>query len=83
MSFKQWKAEWGGRLYCSHGKSNARGAMILIKRRTGIKVLLEKTDNWGRYILLKCKVNWEEILLGTCMAPIGIPQIFTPTFFRL
>ena len=49
---KRWKNEWGGRIYFSHGTSQARGTMILIKKTARIKVHNICSDPEGRYIML-------------------------------
>ena len=55
-----WRSEWGwvGKIYYSHGASNARGTAILIKKKSAaVKVLKTITDQNGRYVILKCKIQ--------------------------
>ena len=61
--------ESGCRLYCSHGNSNARGAMIMIKSNAGIDVLEKQTDNEGRFVILKCQIQNKIYLLINIYAP--------------
>ena len=81
--FKRWGSEWGGRMYCSHGESIARGTAIL-KRKTPITVLHEIMDSNGRFVILKCKVNGNELMneiqpeslmvVGLCIKRLGKNQ---------
>ena len=53
-----WKRDWGNSsVYFSHGKSNARGACILFKKPSDFDVLKQVTDNSGRVVILKVRVN--------------------------
>ena len=48
-----WSAEWGGRIYFSHGVGNARGVAILLGNQFPGQVLEVVRDNEGRHISLK------------------------------
>ena len=49
---RRWITEWGGPIYYSHGTSSARGAVILIKHKTNIKIHRSIKDKEGRYVAL-------------------------------
>lgn len=46
---KIWAAEWGGDVYFSNGRTNARGVATLIKRGSDITVLDSFKDDAGDY----------------------------------
>ena len=49
----QWKREWGGPFYCSHGASNARGVAILNQNNFDCTVEQKVADAHGRFLILK------------------------------
>ena len=72
-----WKAEWGGKIYFSHGTTNQRGVAVMIKK--GVDVIVEEVlcDNEGRWVLLKASWNSEKVVLGCIYAP----NMDEPNFF--
>ena len=48
----QWKTEFGGDIYFSHGTRASRGTCILIKRSVGKTIHSVITDNEGRWVIL-------------------------------
>ena len=75
-----WEAEWGGKVFFSHGSSNSKGVMILVNPNLELKVEKCITDKNGRYILLDLIVDESHIILLNIYAPNGINQQLT--FFR-
>ena len=65
----QWRKEWKGNIYFSHGLSNSRGCMILTREGLDFDVLFEKSCNHGRYIFLKCEIQGEPFTLLNIYAP--------------
>jgi len=65
----EWKRQWGGHVFFSHGSNHAKGVMILI--RPGFDLIVERCvcDEEGRYILLHAKVNNENVILLNIYAP--------------
>ena len=61
---KLWKAQYGGRIYFSHGETNARGVAILINKKTNIKIKREYKDDCGRVLILD--IEYENISLSLC-----------------
>ena len=49
-SDKKPKAEWGGKIFCSHGTKHSKGVMILLNLKFDIDVIKFKKDNHGRLI---------------------------------
>ena len=47
---KIWKSQWGGQVLFAHGDSNARGCLILIKRKLHTIVHKTYTDKEGRFL---------------------------------
>jgi exonuclease III len=47
-----WKNEWGGEVFFSHGTSQARGVMVLVRPGFDMKVDEVRQDNDGRLIYL-------------------------------
>ena len=59
---RTWATEWGGKIYYSHGVSNARGVAILIGNRFVGEVLEVIRDTEGQFLILKCKID--DMLFG-------------------
>ena len=51
-----WKAEWGGKIYYSHGTTHSKGVMILFKPSLDFETESIFADKNGRYLLLKANV---------------------------
>ena len=64
-----WKHEWGGDIFYSHGGHNSRGCMILIKPGLNCKVEDVKIDQQGRLIILKCYIQEKPFQLINVYAP--------------
>ena len=67
---KRWKNEWGGKnVFMSHGKSNARGACILITNNLDFQLQKHVSDDHGRMVLLKARVNGTDYSFVNIYAP--------------
>ena len=53
----KWKNEWGADIFFSHGKSNARGAAILLRNGLDYKIINSVTDSNGRFIMLLIEIQ--------------------------
>ena len=73
-----WQNEWGGRIFCSHCSSSARGVMILFSKNCNLKVIAVKSDTDGRIISTLINMdNNQDILLTNVYAPNqDDPQFF-------
>ena len=69
ISMVKWKKHWKGAIYFSHGTTNSRGVAILIHSNITHQVLEEHTDESGRYIILKVKINDQVVVLTNCYLP--------------
>jgi len=65
----QWKNQWGGDVYYSHGTNHSKGVMILIKPGLDMNVKNCIIDEKGRYILLDVNLQGENVLLLNVYAP--------------
>ena len=64
-----WKNEWGGNILFSHGTSNSRGAMILIRPGFDAKIAQVYTDNIGRFLLADVIIQDTKFKLANIYAP--------------
>lgn len=64
-----WQAEWGGKVFYSHGESNARGVAILVKRDSDFSVTKLYLDDEGRCVILKVTIHNEPYTLANIYAP--------------
>ena len=64
-----WARDWKGKIIYSHGSSNSKGCMILVKEGFDLEITLKKCDNKGRFVLLKGQVQGEPITLLNVYAP--------------
>ena len=64
-----WSAEWGNKIWFSHGEQNSKGVGIPIHKRLGLVVHNVVKDTEGRYIMIY--VTWMEkkFLLANVYAP--------------
>jgi len=58
-----WEAEWGGKIFCSHGTKHSKGVMILPNPKFDIEVTKFEKDNNGRLIVLDTKMNDANLVL--------------------
>ena len=56
---QDWDSEWGNKFIYSHGTNHSKGVMMLFSNKLDFKVLHERTDHEGRYIICKLEVNKE------------------------
>ena len=65
----QWRTEWGGDVYYSHGTNVARGTCILIKKNVGKQVHNVIVDANGRYVILDIEIGNIRLTLATIYGP--------------
>ena len=78
QSEAMWANEWGGKIICSHGDSNARGVMILVSRNFPGKVFNSRSDGEGRWLLVDVELNEVKISIMNVYAP----NKDSPCFFQ-
>ena len=69
-----WEAEWGGKIFCSHGTKHSKGVMILLNPKSDIEVESFEEDKCGRTIILDTKVNGSHLILVNVYAPNDLSQ---------
>lgn len=69
-----WEAEWGGKIFCSHGTKHSKGVMILFNPKYDIEVERFEKDNCGRLVILDTKINGSNLILVNVYAPNEIVQ---------
>ena len=65
----QQRNEWGGKLLCSHGRSNSRGVLVLIRNGVDCIVHCKIVDPSGRYLILKVEIQDNSYILTNIYAP--------------
>ena len=60
---KEWKSQWGGDIYFSHGTSNSTGCAIAFSKNFSAKILNESKDDNGRLLILEASIKDEKFLL--------------------
>ena len=69
-----WTAEWGGKIFFSHGTSNSKGVMILINPKLDCKIENCISDRRGRYIILDVSIDDSRVTLVNIYAPNDLNQ---------
>ena len=71
---KTWEAEWGGKVFFSHGSTHSKGVMILVNPKVELKIEKIISDNNGRYIILDAMVDDSHVILVNIYAPNDLNQ---------
>ena len=66
---QQWKNEWGGEIYFSHGATNSRGVCILLKNTFSRVMHRIVADDCGRFVIVDLEINSLRLLIGTIYGP--------------
>ena len=78
---KVWTAEWGGRIFFSHGLSNSQGVAILVGRNFAGCIVEETSDSDGRHISLRIEMADYSLVVTNIYAPNkDNPEFFNCTF---
>ena len=64
-----WRKEWNGPSFFSNGTNNSKGCMVLVRAELDFKVKTVKADANGRYIIIKCNIQEEPIIITNVYAP--------------
>ena len=77
-SESDWKAQWAGNIFMSHGTSNSRGTCILIHKSVPITLHKYMTDPNGRYVILDVEIDGLRVTLGSIYGPSeDNPEFYT------
>ena len=79
----QWKKEWSGEIFFSHGTSNSKGVAILIPSKLGLEVKISKSfhDQEGHILLLDCTIEENNFVFINIYAPTKDKKNRTRQFF--
>ena len=75
-----WEAEWGGKVYFSHGSSHSKGVMTLVTPNLDVKVEKCIQDTNGRFLILDLLIDELHLILVNIYAPNDANQ--QVTFFK-
>ena len=64
-----WTTQWQSKLFFSHGTCHSCGAMVLVRGDLHFNLILIRTDDEGRYIVLEAEVQGAHFLLVTLYVP--------------
>ena len=64
-----WGNEWGGNVLFSHGKTDAKGVMVLVNKSSNIEICEWSYDDEGRVIYALICMYGKEILIVNVYAP--------------
>ena len=80
----EWKKQWKGKTFFSHGTNHSRGVLILVKEQLDFRLQSLKVDSQGRYVLLEALIQDSPFALLNIYAPHKrcIDAIFTTKFQR-
>ena len=67
----KWQLEWGGKCIFSHGTNHGRGVLVLIDSKLDVEIGDTWVDRNGRYVLIKCNIQGQKLLLGNVYFPTG------------
>ena len=79
---KDWERIWGSRIYFNHGRSNALGTTILIKKHSNIKVIKHQILVEGRLHYLEIDYDGNNYCLVNVYSPNKDDVEFLKTVFH-
>ena len=62
-----WSAEWGGKVVYSHGSKHSSGTLVLFNPSLDVAVENHETDQRGRLIILRAKIDEIQVYFYPCM----------------
>lgn len=66
---KIWQSEWGGRIWFSNGRSNAREVAILLRKEAEFTVIGQASDDEGRLLILQISNKQSQYTIVNAYAP--------------
>ena len=76
-----WGADWGGKIYFSHGTNNARGVAIAVGSKSGGTNLEVRSDNAGRFLIITFRIDNIETMVVNVYAPnVDSPEFYVKLF---
>ena len=71
-----WRKQWKGEMFFSHGSSHSRGVLVLIRNNLDFKIRSTKVDSQGRYIFLEAYIQDSPYFLLNIYAPNKFSEQF-------
>ena len=65
----EWKKQWNGKMFFSHGTDHSRGVLTLVKDRLDFALQSLKVDSQGQYVLLEAFIQDSPFALLNIYAP--------------
>lgn len=65
----EWKKQWKGKTFFSHGTNHNTGVLILVKDQLDLRLQSLKVDSRGRYVLLEALIQDFPFALLNIYAP--------------
>ena len=59
----KWQTQWNGKMFFSHGRSNATGCAIAFTKDFNFQLLKESKDTSGRFLILEILIDGKKFLL--------------------
>ena len=66
---KVWPAEWGGKIFFSHGSSHSRGVCVLLNPQSTFHLRCVEADTEGRFLIVKVTIDEECFFITNVYAP--------------
>lgn len=66
---KVWSADWGGKIFYSHGSTHSRGVCILLNPCSTFQLTSVQTDPHGRFLIVKITIGDECFFITNIYAP--------------
>lgn len=64
-----WAAEWGGKIFFSHGSSHSRGVCVLLNPHSTFHLRCVEADSEGRFLIVKVTIDEECYFVTNIYAP--------------
>jgi len=65
----EWRKQWRGELFFSHGTNHSKGVLILFRNDLDFKIISTTSDPLGRYVMLELMVQDALFLFVNIYAP--------------
>ena len=65
----EWRYQWKGDMFFSHGSNHSKGVLILTKNDLDFRAKKVTTDKNGRFIIMNAEIQDSQFLLGNLYAP--------------
>ena len=83
-SENEWNLQWGNsEIYYAHGTSKSQGVLTAISRKSGIKVLAQKVDLAGRFLILHVSLHEVKYVIINVYAPNEDRPSFFQELFKI